>query len=307
MEILDAQVINHSRSASGLPRFPMAFDDGYNDSQRDAIAVELALAAMDACGVDAALWHGELPLAQAAVARAPDRLAGVVYFADDPPDVTAAVGAVAETEGLVGIRLSLAWPTTGEKIVRVQAGGYDPWFRTAQEAGVPLALFVSGYLDVVGVIARRFPELSIVVDHLGMPSVPIMPRPADPWADLPGLLRLAVHPCVAVKLTGVPALSELPYPFPDLWPHVHQVLKTFGLERVMWGSDYMRCRGLHTYAEAGDFIRRTDELAAREKEQLLSRSARTWFRWTGDASTRGGEGDEAFLQFAREAGNVNGS
>ena len=306
MEIVDSQVINHARTVSGLPRFAMAFDDAYDDAQREAIAVELAIAAMDAVGVDAALWHGEETLCEAAADRAPDRFGGIVHQPDDRPDVEEFVGGLRERPGMLGVRLTPAWPTSGENMARLEAGGYEAWFGAAERHNVPICLFVSGRVQAVDAVARAHPDLVLAIDHLGMPSVPIMPWADDLLDDLPALLDLARHPNVVVKLSGVPALTRAPYPYADLWPAVHRVLEAFGPERTLWGSDYMRCRGLHTYGESVDFVRRSDELSDDEKRLVLGASLRRWFRWPAPARPAVDEGDAAFLEFARRVGGIAG-
>ncbi|HET9154877.1 MAG TPA: amidohydrolase family protein, partial [Solirubrobacterales bacterium] len=77
-----------------------------------------------------------------------------------------------------------------------------------------------------------------------------------------------------VKCSGAAALSAEPYPFADLWPHLHALLEAFGLERVMWGSDATRTAPLHTYRDALNHFTETAELTAAEKEQLLGGTAR---------------------------------
>jgi predicted TIM-barrel fold metal-dependent hydrolase len=96
----------------------------------------------------------------------------------------------------------------------------------------------------------------------------------EPFASFAQLLALAELPNVAVKCSGAAALSAEPYPFADLWPHLHALLEAFGLGRVMWGSDATRVASLHTYREALNQITETTELTAAEKRELLGGTAR---------------------------------
>jgi predicted TIM-barrel fold metal-dependent hydrolase len=104
-------------------------------------------------------------------------------------------------------------------------------------------------------------------------------RDPDPFARLPDLLAVSSHPNVAVKLTGAPTLRTTPYSFNDLWPHLHQIVNAFGVDRVMWGSDWTRATDWCSYTEATDYMRDTSELSASDKAQIMGRSLRRIFRW----------------------------
>jgi L-fuconolactonase len=271
MELLDAQIIYHTHEV--LPEL---------ENPR-SIAVESARASLDAVGVDAAFWYGEKELAELAVTRYPDRFAGVVAYtyADPVPDGEEAATHVRDHPGLVGIRLIPGWPHSGENMIRLREGQYDPVFAAAEKHGIPIGIFMSGYLPETHDIAKRYPDLRLIIDHLGVlpaPNIPLVPERFD---NIPQLLELAQYPNVAVKMTGTASMTLEPYPFNDLWPVLHQVLDTFGIERVMWGSDFKRSSAINTYADAVHFITKTTELSDAEKEQLTSKSVRTWFNWTG--------------------------
>jgi predicted TIM-barrel fold metal-dependent hydrolase len=133
------------------------------------------------------------------------------------------------------------------------------------------------------------PDLVVIIDHMGMPAPPTLPLSDGLLATLPDLLELARFANIAVKFTGVPALSTEEYPFAGLWPSLHQVINAFRPERLMWGSDYTRVTGRHrhppdpggrlNYGELIDFFRYTPELGAADKEVMLGGATRRWFRW----------------------------
>jgi L-fuconolactonase len=83
-------------------------------------------------------------------------------------------------------------------------------------------------------IADRFPNLRIVIDHVGQPldlpshhSPPILD---DQWAQ--DLAQAAQFPQVFCKLTAVARLSPAPRPC------VQHALAVFGPRRLMFGSDW---------------------------------------------------------------------
>jgi L-fuconolactonase len=162
---------------------------------------------------------------------------------------------------------------------RFRTDGFDDLFAAAQEAGIPLCIYPTETLALVARAARRFPELMIVVDHLGLTQRPVAARGDDVWAPLDDLLALADDPNVAVKLSGIPALSWQPHPYPDVWRNVHRVLAAFGSDRVMWGSDCTRVDGVLTYAQGLGWLTEAGELSEDALAPLLGGTLRRVFGW----------------------------
>jgi L-fuconolactonase len=133
-------------------------------------------------------------------------------------------------------------------------------------------------LPDVKAVAQAYPELQLVVDHFGLRQPPLMDADPEPFGALPQLLELSELPNVAVKFSGAPTLTNEPYPFDDLWPHLNEVVEAFGPERLMWASDYQRVTN-HTYAEALAFVCDTSELSESDKEWILGKTAREILRW----------------------------
>ena len=63
---------------------------------------------------------------------------------------------------------------------------------------------------------------------------------AGAFADLPQVLALARHPNVAIKASGMAALSAERYPFRNLHPYVRQIVDAFGPRRTFWATDLTR-------------------------------------------------------------------
>lgn len=276
MEIIDAQ-IHHPEPATEWP-------ERAGNAEMHAFDVELAIAAMDAVGVDAAIVHSDRTFCEAAYARYPHRLPGVVQFREpltlDDPETE--IATLAETPGIVGFRLMPGWPPhSPENLMEaLRAGLLERFFAAGEQHDLTLALFVPEQLGDVPAIAKAHPSLRIVVDHIGMlvpPQVPFSDRLLD---RLPDLLALAEFPNVAVKFSRVPGLSTESYPFDDIWRRAgHQIIEAFTPARLLWGSDYTRLQGVRTYSELLAFLLYTDEVSNADKETMLSRSARTWFKW----------------------------
>ena len=58
-----------------------------------------------------------------------------------------------------------------------------------------------------------------------------------------------------------------------------RVVKAFGKERVMWGSDATQTTGHHSWAESLYYIRDTEQLSQDEKAWVLGGSLRKTLNW----------------------------
>jgi len=256
------------------------------------VGTEIALSAMNAVGVDAAVIYHVQPVTLAdlestpipAVAAAklyPGKFGGVVTPSPDLiTDIDEMLSQVRTRFGLLAIRMTPSWPKDGPNLIpRVREGGFDGWFRAAQQHNVPICLMMAGHLPEVGKIAARFPDLTLIVDHLGMYPPPSVRVDEKMLSALPELIALAQFPNIAVKFTGVAALSLERYPFTDLWPRLHKVIAAFGPDRLMWGSDYTRTATLHNYSEALNFLRYSGEVSDTDKEKMFSTTIRRLLGW----------------------------
>jgi predicted TIM-barrel fold metal-dependent hydrolase len=192
------------------------------------------IAEMDAAGVDRAVivppsWEGDRnDLALEAAQRHPARL-GVMGRVDlfDPARYDLAHWR--DEPGLLGIRLTF----------HVGASLDDAaWlFRAASDAGLPVMIFGPGQTGAFGEVARRFPDLRLVIDHLNFAttdSTSAITQVIEP------LLPLAELGNVAVKLSALPCLLRPGDQLGDLVTSVQAVVDAFGPERSMWGSDLSR-------------------------------------------------------------------
>jgi L-fuconolactonase len=83
-------------------------------------------------------------------------------------------------------------------------------------------------------LVRLAPNTRFVLDHCGKPA--IRERRLDPWrADL---ARLAAHPNVWCKLSGVLTEAGPGWREEDLRPYVAHVVECFGRDRLLYGSDW---------------------------------------------------------------------
>jgi len=288
VEIVDAQLHNPP------PWLPWEQSDR---AVRNPLQTELILSAMDAVGVDAAVLDplGDYEWAEYAAQHFPARFGSVRYLDPDAADLDEQVAHLRSRPGVLAVRVLATGTLSGDNRARFEAGGFTATFAACERHEVPVFVFVAGEAGLVVPVARAHPGLTVVVDHLALPQPPIHEPDDPPFARLPDLLALAQFPNVAVKITGAPGLSLEPYPYHDLWPHLHRIVSAFGAERVIWGTDIHRIQGRigwdfrrpaayshprrHTYAEALGYLLHSNELGPAEKEQILGGSIRRLLRW----------------------------
>jgi L-fuconolactonase len=277
VEIVDAQI----HVWEERPSYP--WTPRHRKVGADAMPFQWALAAMRAVGVDAAVlhtaedYHEVLPsgllrhydnYSHDAIAAHPDRF-------------TAIVQAIRARPGMVALRVVIR---EGD-VPALREGAYRSVFAAAERHSLPVFVYVSGSLPDAVPVARDHPDLQIIIDHFGLLQPPLRVADSPPWKRLPDLLALATYPNVAVKFSGAPALSLEAFPHRDVWPHLHQVMRAFGTDRLMWGSDFTRCAPHHSYADALFYLLHTEEISAAEKEAILGRTARRLLRWPAPVSS----------------------
>jgi len=96
------------------------------------------------------------------------------------------------------------------------------------------------------------PGLHAVIDHLSKP--PIASGEIEPWASL--IRRVADFPNVQCKLSGMVTEADHAHWSPNsLAPYVHHVVDVFGVDRLMFGSDWPVCLLAAEYGEVVNALR----------------------------------------------------
>jgi L-fuconolactonase len=175
-------------------------------------------------------------------------IAGVVGWVDltDPAvsDTIALIQATPAGRHLVGLRHLVHDEPDPDWLLRsdVHRG-----LQAAEEAGLAYDLLVrSRELPAALEVARRFPGLRLVVDHLAKPS--IRTGELESWASLmAGFRRLDNVVC---KVSGLATEADWSSWQPeDLRPYVAEALDVFGLDRLLFGSDWPVCLLAATYEQ----------------------------------------------------------
>jgi len=112
---------------------------------------------------------------------------------------------------------------------------------------IPYDLLVhTRHLQYIPILRERRPRLKLVVDHLAKPR--IAEREFDEWAlEMERVSRL---PGIWCKLSGMTTEARWnAWTADDLRPYVQHVVNHFGLDRVMFGSDWPVCTLAATYQQ----------------------------------------------------------
>jgi len=98
------------------------------------------------------------------------------------------------------------------------------------------ALVQPRHLPAIDALARALPDLPIVIDHAAKPPIRAGAPPPLSWAA--DMARLARHPQVCCKLSGLATEHGPGWRTETLAPVADRLLETFGPARLMWGSDW---------------------------------------------------------------------
>jgi L-fuconolactonase len=253
------------------PQFPFAKEA--HPPARDA-APETLLELMKANGVAKTViiqvihYRYDNSFLASVLKRYPGTFRGVCRV--DPLDATAPDHLSRLTEqGLHGVRLS---PGAGEGGDWIRGPLMPPLWKRCEQLGVPMTILAPiGRMPEIGALIERFPDLTVVIDHMA-------DCPVDRPAELEKLIALKRYPRVFVKVSHTWSLSKQAYPWLDAQEHVKRLHATFGPERLMWATDWPIIESVARYEQALTVVRDDMKfLNADDKEWMLSKTVeRVW-------------------------------
>jgi len=140
--------------------------------------------------------------------------------------------------------------------VRFNAGAFEggltsdvakALYKRAGELKMPVGVMafkgLGSFVPALRANCEEFPDTTLVIDHMGFFRQPAIggqlgdaaTNNEGAWKDL---LSLARYPQVYVKVSALFRVSAEAPPHSDLEPRVAELLRAFGAERLMWGSDF---------------------------------------------------------------------
>jgi L-fuconolactonase len=245
------------------------------------------VAAMDAVGVDGALlvspftMYGYDASYALEVRAAHSGRFGLIKPVDPTdPGVADTIADWAATEGTVAIRLMLNRGVSEDSA----NSGINRVLAAAARHALPVNLLCWARLEQASQLVARNPNTKVVIDHLGLQQPFEPPAPAEPFAELPKLLKLAVHGNVTVKVSGACTLSHEAFPYDDIWDPLARIFDAFGLDRCMWGTDWTRAVALLTYKQGVEAFRIADRLTESDRTALMGETLMRVYDWSPSRS-----------------------
>jgi len=120
-------------------------------------------------------------------------------------------------------------------------------------------------------LVRRFPQQAFVIDHIAKPF--IRRGELDPWAT--HMREVASHANVWCKLSGLVTEATWGQWKPeDFRPYLDIVLKSFGPDRLMFGSDWPVCLLSASYSQVKQLVTgAVAHLTAEEQAKIFGLNA----------------------------------
>lgn len=229
-------------------------------------------------------WRAASPTAEAASILHPQRFAYLVRIDRLDPQLESLMRVIASSPHARALRL-----LTVASLAETQAfrdGAYDELCDIAQDIGLPVFVFIPGFVELLPRYLKKYPRLTFIVDHCGM-GFPGMPadRPEDAARRtlqagyFDAVLELAQFPNVALKWSHAQARFNVTrFPYAALRPLLRRAIQAFGASRIMWASDKSVVT-TYSWSDLLHYLRDDPELSGEEKAWILGRSVRQILNW----------------------------
>ena len=141
------------------------------------------------------------------------------------------------------------------------------------------ALIKSRHLLPIAELAKRHPDLPIVIDHAAKPV--ISDQLPDDWCK--GMINLAGFANVYCKISGLVTEAKPQQSPESISAYIRFLLSIFGSKRLIWGSDWpvirlAEGRVAMDYSGWLDFVRRTlSDLSEDDISSIFSKNAATFY------------------------------
>ena len=209
------------------------------------------------------------------IAGSNDFVAGVVAWADvQSSTVGDDLDALMKCDKLVGIRHQVEDDPDDDWLIQ------DATIRGLREIashGLAYDMLVRPrHMKHVPTVAERVPGLRIVIDHIAKPL--IAQRIIGPWDAL--MKEIADVPDIYCKVSGmVTEADHSDWKVTDLIPYVSHVREVFGMERLMFGSDWPVCLFAASYKQVVDAaIEAIGPMTADERAGFMGGNAARFYK-----------------------------
>jgi L-fuconolactonase len=169
-------------------------------------------------------------------AKYPQRIVPVVILAPTDAATPGSLARMAKENHISGVRFTGASDSSGNFVFLSDAA--LPVWETANRLGLAIVLMPIGdkvpmAMQRVGQLAKRYPNVNIVLDHIGFPHPEQLP---DTFGLTPEHLGLAGHANVYYKYTTL-LIEQLRAARVDLENFMHHMVGVYGADHIVWGTD----------------------------------------------------------------------
>jgi predicted TIM-barrel fold metal-dependent hydrolase len=203
------------------------------------------------------------------VRQYPNRLAAVGMVDVEAVDACERLAFWVRERGIRGLRIAPLLPSQAD--VLCHAGMARVWDQAAW-LDIPICLLLTpSHIGDLHRLIRDCPGTKVVVDHLGRPDR----GQSNLEVAIQPLLSLAQYPAVYVKVSGLPVISQEPYPHADAFPLIQSVYECFGPHKMMWATDFPHILDQCGYANALAMVHQFPFLTGEDREWVLGKTAQT--------------------------------
>ena len=160
----------------------------------------------------------------------PNRLIGHGLIDPQIPNNADKIGYWVKDKGLSGFRFHPIYYPKEKVLIKPQN---KPMWDEISSVGAVVQFHVNPmFADQLAVIAKLYPNIIMIIDHLGYPNV------KKSLLDYMPILELAKFPNIFLKLSDVAGRSTKPFPFEDVHPFIKKAIEAFSVQRTMWGTGF---------------------------------------------------------------------
>jgi len=248
----------------------------------EPMTIERLIAMMDEAGVDRVvivppgIGGDRNDYALEAVKRHPNRFRVMGRIPLQNPKSADLLPAWKDQPGMLGLRVNVNTPETAAWLTD---GTIDWLWPAAEKAGIPIMIFAPGHTSKLGPVAARHPQLTLILDHMGLTAAMVKDYTLD--EAIGQTVGLARYPNVSVKVSASPGVSREPYPFRDVTVHIRRCFDAYGAQRCYWGTDLTNSYAKASYRQRiTHFTEELGFLSESDKDWVMGRAILARLKWT---------------------------
>src|SRR5439155_5785626 len=127
-------------------------------------------------------------------------------------------------------------------------------------------LIFADQLKFIPEFVAAFPDQKFVIDHIAKPA--IKHKSMEEWKK--EIVKLARHENVYCKISGMVTEAHWKnWKLEDIFPYIDVVVESFGMKRIMYGSDWPVCLVAATYEQVLNIVEKYFFSFSENEQQLF--------------------------------------